>query len=249
MTIKRYFPAASTLLDAPLFDVAGVMLELLVNAPQHQSMISANIINGWADEYSQHERAQALRTICEAWAYLENNGLIVEERTRGGAPESVFVTREGQKVKSRVGLLNHANRQLLPVALLRGDLSEIVLPLFLGGHYEPAVAAAFKQVEVFVRELIGAPDDLVGKDLMRAAFKPQSGPLTDVEAVTSEQEGLAHLFAGAMQYYKNPFSHRNVGISQAVHAASLILTANELMAVAQTRHFLAQQRTKTDHGV
>jgi len=45
-------------------------------------------------------------------------------------------------------------------------------------------------------------------------------------------EAASNIFAGAMGYYKNAFSHRIVGLSQAVQAASLILFANQLIAQA-----------------
>ena len=65
---------------------------------------------------------------------------------------------------------------------------------------------------------------------MLKAFNPQNGPLIDLKAVMSEREGASELFAGAMGYFKNPFSHCSVGTSHAVQAASLILFANELIA-------------------
>jgi hypothetical protein len=48
----------------------------------------------------------------------------------------------------------------------------------------------------------------LGVDLMRRAFKPGTGPLTDVRQPTGEQEARQHLFAGAIGCYKNPNSHR-----------------------------------------
>jgi hypothetical protein len=87
-----------------------------------------------------------------------------------------------------------------------------------------------------------APEELIGVKLMRHAFQPDTGRLTIPTADKGEREGAMNLFAGAIGYYKNPFSHRNVGIARAVQAASLILTANELYVTAKTHAALADAR-------
>jgi Protein of unknown function (Hypoth_ymh) len=73
-----------------------------------------------------------------------------------------------------------------------------------------------------------------GVPLMRKAFGP-SGALTDANSVESEKEALAHLFAGAIGYFKNPPRHRNLDIDDARMAASRILFANELLALLDIR--------------
>lgn len=118
----------------------------------------------------------------------------------------------------------------------------MLYPLFLGGHFDAAVATAFIQVEVVVRDACGYPDDLVGVKLMRRAFHPETGPLTDPEAVEGERQAVMDLFAGAIGYHKNPFSHRIVGLSQAAQAASLILVANELLATVNIHKILKEKR-------
>ena len=74
---------------------------------------------------------------------------------------------------------------MLPVELLQPVLAEKVWPQFLRGDHDVAIFQAFKEIEVAVRTAAngkgaGYPDDLVGTTLMRKAFHPDSGPLTDV---------------------------------------------------------------------
>jgi uncharacterized protein (TIGR02391 family) len=107
---------------------------------------------------------------------------------------------------------------------LRGELATIALPLFLSGHYDEAVLVAFKQIEAAVRTLGKYTNADFGVPLMRKAFGP-SGSLTDANSVESDKESLAHLFAGAIGYFKNPLSHRNLDIDDARMAASRILFA------------------------
>jgi uncharacterized protein (TIGR02391 family) len=107
--------------------------------------------------------------------------------------------------------------------------------LFLGGDYDTAVFQAFKQVEIAVRNAARFPDTEYGDRLMRQAFDPENGPLTDKGAVESERKALAHLFAGAIGYYKNPQSHRDVGLTEAAEAREMIMLASQLLRIVDTR--------------
>lgn len=68
---------------------------------------------------------------------------------------------------------------------------------------------SLKTVEVAVRRVCQYPDDLIGVPLMRKAFDPEDGPLSDMTVVRAEREALAHLFSGAIGHSKNPQSHRD----------------------------------------
>jgi hypothetical protein len=69
---------------------------------------------------------------------------------------------------------------------------------------------------------------------MRRAFNIESGPLTDRTAVDAEKQALSDLFAGAIGYYKNPGSHRNVVIT-ADEAVELICLASRLIKTVELR--------------
>src|SRR3546814_12075640 len=80
---------------------------------------------------------------------------------------------------------------------------------------------------------------LLGRDLMRQAFKLSGGPLCDTEVVRGEQEAMADLFAGAIGIFKNPTSHRDEVIATANEAAEALMTASHLMRVldrVEARH-------------
>ena len=80
---------------------------------------------------------------------------------------------------------------------LHARIEETAKAAFLRGEYGPAVFAAFKEVEVAVREASAASVTDLGVDLMNAAFKPHVGPLTDRGLPEPEQLALRALFAGA----------------------------------------------------
>ena len=123
---------------------------------------------------------------------------------------------------------------MLPVELLQPTLAEKVWPQFLRGDHDVAVFQAFKEVEVAVRKGGNYPNDLLGVKLMRAAFHPDTGPLSDMTLVTAERESEMHLFAGASGHAKNPPSHRDVNLTRQ-EAARLIVFASHLLAIVERR--------------
>lgn len=148
------------------------MLELFSEQPASRFSASTALISHWADQYTDplesDLRNEVGRALSEAWSWLQTNGLVAYDLMCIGLP-GAFVTRAGRQVKSRADFLAYAKAALLPRDVLRPEL-EIVTPLFLGGHFDAAVSTAFIQLEAFVRQACGYPDDLVGVRLMRAAF-------------------------------------------------------------------------------
>ena len=101
---------------------------------------------------------------------------------------------------------------------------------FTRGESGLAVFNAFKQVEVAVREAGSFAWKDLGTDLMNEAFKPKIGPLTDKGLPEPEQLGLRSLFSGAIAYYKNPKSHRNVP-ADPVEVAEILFFASLLLRI------------------
>jgi len=114
-----------------------------------------------------------------------------EETGRGKADVSVYI-----------------RSNIIPPGVFDPILSEKALPLFIRGDYDTAVFQAFKELEIRVRIIAGLPQELIGVDLMRRAFHPENGPLSDKDRATSEREATGHLFAGAIGLFKNPPSRK-----------------------------------------
>jgi uncharacterized protein (TIGR02391 family) len=167
----------------------------------------------------------------EAWWWLEREGLIVEKPSH--PPGECFV-RRGRHVLNAEDLksLRHAN--LLPRKFLHPHLASKIWGPYLRGDYDVTVFQAFKEVEVAVRQAGKFPATELGVPLMRKAFDPDRGPLTDGEQPLAEREALAHLFAGAIGAYKNPQSHRHV-VTTAEEAIELVLLANHLLRIVDSR--------------
>lgn len=93
---------------------------------------------------------------------------------------------------------------------LHPEIKSAVGQLFADGHYSNAIEDACKVLDGCVR-LRSGKCDLSGTDLMTTVFSPKNPILrfNDLasESDRSEQQGLMHLYAGAMLAFRNPRAH------------------------------------------
>ncbi len=222
-------PDAESLLRLEPEELAGALLQYLNSFPE-QGKQSLNRYNFFLPElFSEYDSAHlddVRRALMEAWVWLEREGMIAPKPATQG--EFVFITRRGREMTRAADLQHYQRANLLPRKLLHGRIAQKVWGPFLRGDYDTAVFQAFKEVEIAVREASRLGDQYYGPDLMRKAFAPEAGPLSDKAKPLAEREALSALFAGAMGTYKNPLSHRHVG-SDAEEAVELLLLASHLL--------------------
>jgi uncharacterized protein (TIGR02391 family) len=202
---------------------------------QHGGVNQHNFLNDF-DQHPPYSRRQAeiKKALMEAWSWLQNEGFLVPNPDMGA--RNYFVSRRAARLKTREDFSAYRKANLLPRGHLHPLIASRVYPAFLRGEYDTAVFQAFREVEIAVRRAGSFPDDLVGRQLMREAFRPidpksssvTPGPLTDKSLPAAEQEGMAHLFTGAISLYKNPQSHRNVP-TDPIDAAEVIVFASHLL--------------------
>jgi uncharacterized protein (TIGR02391 family) len=125
-----------------------------------------------------------------------------------------------------------AQRQLLPLDIERVGLHPKLLEHckdhYAEADYDEAILNAFKFVETEVRARAAARPEDIGTSLMSLAFSP-SNPRLRISAVSAEQEGCLTLFRGAISLFKNPHSHRFVGIDNQRRAFELLTFASLLL--------------------
>jgi len=98
------------------------------------------------------------------------------------------------------------------------------------GYFDEAILNAFKSVEEELRRRSDAGHAVVGVVLATKALQPETGSLI-VSAVPAEREGAHHLFRGALGFFKNPQSHRFVGVRDEHVAFELLAVASALMRI------------------
>ena len=240
-TLVEAFPDSKALLALQPEELADVILEVLhnnfVNGTRRMfslievmSPIEGSLSVAWPAASRQH----VSNAVAEAFLWLGNAGLIMPDLTQGPNTQYRCLTRRGEKLKNRKLAEEYRSAAILPVNLVHPDIVEKSHAAFLRGDHDIAVLAAFKAVEVAVREACGYQNGEIGTALMRRAFNKDNGPLTDHTQEAGERQSLQDLFAGAIGAAKNPASHRNVEMSK-TEAARLILFASYLMGIVDAR--------------
>ncbi|MDD5546875.1 MAG: TIGR02391 family protein [Candidatus Omnitrophica bacterium] len=214
-------------------EIAAFLLDYLCGSVEqqrghlnrHNFTLNENI-----SRYAGDKTNEVGKAIMEAWCWLEKEGMIAPTPNMSGS-DWRYVTKKGFKYRKKVDLDTYKKNYLLHKEALDGNLFDNVYNLFIRGDYDTAVFRAYKEVEVRVREKAGLPDDLLGVNLMRTAFNPDNGRLTDVDSLPAERQATSDLFAGSIGLFKNPSSHRKVNLSDPNEAAEIILFANYLLRI------------------
>ena len=239
-------PDAEHLLSLEPEELAGPLLVSLENREQinPEGIIAYDSMEHEINrnshlKYPHGRREEVLFVLMEAWQCLVCEKFVAPRPTKLARSHNLtttttyFVTRRGKKIETLEDFEAYRKADLLPKHQLHPIIAQKVSPKFLQGDYDTAVFQAFKQVEVAVRTAGNYAEADIGVSLMRDAFHPEDGALTDSSQQQAEKQARSDLFAGAIGSLKNPGSHRDVEIT-AEEAAEVIIFASHLLRIVDS---------------
>jgi uncharacterized protein (TIGR02391 family) len=228
-------PLSADLQKAPLYAVAGLLL---------RGLSRVALEDGGRPTTVGHARGQALeryrndygaaQVVLEAWDWLFCHGLICQSARGDHGAMWCTISRSGREALAARDFGSWVGDRDFPETLVHDVLRGQCMNLYRQGEFDLAVTCAFKELEVSVRAAAGFDAAQHGVPMLNAAFNPKGGPLADAQVPKAEQDALMHMMAGAFGSYRNPASHRHVGI-EAAEAREMIVIASHLLKIVDSR--------------
>lgn len=154
--------------------------------------------------------------------------------------EQFFPTKVGFRFPEREFRKVVEKYALMPETYVHHVIVKKCFSLLSSGEFDSAVIQAFKAIETTTREKIGAPIDMFGERLLKKAFNPDDGALTNHTLPKSERFAFLNYITGAFSFYRNSSSHRNVDLDF-ISTFDKIVVASDLLKAIEDAEVNIQQ--------
>jgi uncharacterized protein (TIGR02391 family) len=242
--LLAFYPTAADLLAVEIEDLAPLLLKY-ARATMQRGMFQRGSANDKAtgrdnpltveSGYSNYDMPKIDAVFSETWAWIEREGLISSAPDYNGQIGWMIFTRKGEAVSDAADFARLRQIAALPKSLLHSSIAEKVWRTLMRNDLDDAVLFAFKAVEEAVRQAARFSSTDRGVPLMRKAFDKSNGPLSNQSDGEGQREHLAHLFAGAFGYFRNPNAHETVGLTDPQAAYEQIILASLLLRIVDDR--------------
>lgn len=237
-TLTSLFPDPDVLLALAPEELGPIVLRLACDARPNGPILPNDVdaqVNGdhaGLNGYPLSKKPELYLALGEAWNWLRVHGLVIPPDP--SAPW-LQVSRRGAALMKTGEFAAFTKAAAFPKSLLHHRIADAVWLDLARGDHETAIFRAFKALEITVREAAGLSASDYGVDLMRKAFHPINGPLTDMDKVPSEREAISALFAGAMGCYRNLNTHRELETAGHSEVQEIVMLASHLLRIVDSR--------------
>jgi hypothetical protein len=241
-SILTLFPTADRFLEA--LDVErerAVLLRVVeyCNDSMHpwtaRDVVSNELFDRNGYEYSVRNRNEVDKAVGRAWKELENSGLIEEPDSDNGKNGFRMPSAKGKAVAAGIDFAAAKVRSRFTRDVFNSSLPDAAWNAFCAGDYDTAVFEALKAVEIAVRKKGLGKNKITSGDhgvaLVKKAFDPAAGPLSDPKADPPRRARRCELFTGALGELRNPKAHNDPVITDPMVAVEEMMVASTLLRI------------------
>jgi hypothetical protein len=241
-TIIAVFPTTDHLLNALDIEIERTLLRHVVEYTKDKmhpmvtcGSVATELFGHGGYVYDAGKRRSVETRISRAWKALEDANLIEPPDIDNGRNGYRVVTDKGRSMDQQIDFEAAKVRGCFTRAMFHPALPASAWNAFRAGDYDLAVFDAFRAVEAAVRNKGRGKNGILETDcgaaLMKKAFDPDAGPLSDMTAARPRRSRRCELFCGAFGELRNPKAHGDPTIADPLMAVEELMTAGALQRI------------------